>query len=199
MESYNQLMLSAEFYERFREYEYMLICHTDALLLQPIEKMEKKFCEELHVGYVGAPWFHPDGTVGEITYRRMLHGMGKIGIINKLCEPRRAQIGNGGCSLRHVAGTISLLQKYNRKSKWNMHEDAFFAYYGQRVKGFLPTVEEAQYFALELMAREKMQEGILPFGVHGWEKVYPEILDDFPEYFEESLRCVSTEFAGESR
>ena len=38
--TYSRLLLSTVFYEKFIDYEYMLICQTDALLLKPFEEWE---------------------------------------------------------------------------------------------------------------------------------------------------------------
>lgn len=177
--SYNKLLLDVSFYKKFIKYTYMLITQTDVFLLKPISSVEKMIGGL--GGYVGAPWFTDDGINGKLIYRRYLHGMGKSRLINKMCEPRVCKVGNGGLSLRHISMVINLLRKYHDCRNWSENEDLFFGYFGLREKGFIPPVEVAQFFSLELKAKEKIKEGIIPFGVHAWERVYPDIKDYYDE------------------
>ena len=49
---YNILMLNPNFYNRFRDYEYILICQLDAFVFS--DRLEE-FCR-LGYDYIGAPW-----------------------------------------------------------------------------------------------------------------------------------------------
>jgi hypothetical protein len=51
---YNELLLSAFFYEQFVRYDYILIHQTDALLLQD----DLDAWMDLGYDYIGAPWPH---------------------------------------------------------------------------------------------------------------------------------------------
>ncbi|MFQ3674464.1 MAG: DUF5672 family protein [Aggregatilineales bacterium] len=74
---YNRLMLSAEFYDRFAAYDYVLIVQLDALVLS--SNIESFL--QLNVDYMGAPWFKDQS------------------------QPEKGFLGagNGGLSLRRVA------------------------------------------------------------------------------------------------
>ncbi|MDX8338074.1 DUF5672 family protein [Draconibacterium sp. IB214405] len=86
IEGYNRLMLSKEFYSRFKESKYILIYQLDAWVF----KDELNYwCNEDH-DYIGAPWFENYGSEEE--------GM-------KLTN----EIGNGGFSLRKVQFCIDVL------------------------------------------------------------------------------------------
>lgn len=80
--SYNSLMLSHEFYQRFREYEYILIYQLDAWI----------FADELDTwcakgyDYIGAPWFSDRGEMLDFA-------------------------GNGGLSLRRVPAFLEVLTR----------------------------------------------------------------------------------------
>lgn len=170
-DSYSKLMLDPEFYgrEEFKEFKTMIICQTDVLLLRPwddeLEQMVQKY------DYIGAPW--PDGTE---LYSRMFKG---VSAVKKFLNPRICYVGNGGLSLRNIPKTIELLNRYEKYRKcWNTGEDCFFAYYGQENDiGFrVAPVEAAEMFALESNARELITAGRIPWGVHAWEKYYPEII-----------------------
>ncbi|MFR9592423.1 MAG: DUF5672 family protein, partial [Rikenellaceae bacterium] len=49
---YNRMMLSEEFYSIFSDYEYMLVCQTDAVVFRD-ELLE--WCDKGY-DYIGAPW-----------------------------------------------------------------------------------------------------------------------------------------------
>ena len=95
-------------------------------------------------------------------------------------DARICYVGNGGLSLRNIPKTIELLNRYEKYRKcWNTGEDCFFAYYGQENDiGFrVAPLEAAETFALESNARELITAGKIPWGVHAWEKYYPEIIE----------------------
>lgn len=60
IESYNQLCLSQEFYQRFSEYNYMLICHVDAWVFRD----ELLYWCKKGYEYIGAPLHHRQDAVG---------------------------------------------------------------------------------------------------------------------------------------
>jgi hypothetical protein len=84
MQSHARLLLSTRFYEAFADYRYVLVHHTDALVLA--DRLGE-WCEA-GVDYVGAPW---------IRCAEMPH----------LEDPR---VGNGGLSLRDVRACLAVLR-----------------------------------------------------------------------------------------
>lgn len=79
LDGYNSLMLSKHFYDRFRDYKYLLIYQLDAFVFfdNLLEWCKKKY------DYIGAPWFDGFESYSEV---------------NKLWA-----VGNGGLSLRRVS------------------------------------------------------------------------------------------------
>lgn len=78
--SYNQLMLSLLFYERFMRFEYILIYQLDAWIFRD----ELDYWTTKEYDYIGAPWFTPKGTLANLS-------------------------GNGGFSLRKVESFLLFL------------------------------------------------------------------------------------------
>ncbi len=168
VDGYTKLLLKPDFYTRFEKYDYMLICQTDALLLQPVEKVREFM--ELPYDYFGAPW--PGGT---IAYQYSFRG---LSLVKRFMKQKVCYVGNGGFSLRNIERTIALLKEKKKYTRiWNSGEDQFFAYHGQCNKvGFrIAPPELAEKFALERDVREKIESGLLPVGVHAWMKYYPEL------------------------
>lgn len=180
---YNRLLLSEEFYSRFVEYDYMLICQLDAYVFRD-ELLE--WCSKDY-DYIGAPLF---GRHFDIE-----HGM----------------VGNGGFCLRRVkvyldffkgkknvfkigdiANRISLRSKpftrwlvwilmalgWRNKPKtvarrWQYNEDTFWSLVltGTNYELNKPEPLEALRFSFERFPSEAfslLEE--LPFGCHAWKK-----------------------------
>lgn len=187
IKGYNRLLLSEVFYERFAQYEYMLICQPDAYVFRD-ELME--WCNKGY-DFVGAPLF---GTYWE--------GQSSL---------QKGKIGNGGLSLRkvesylnffrgkeHVVPVKEIAKRINFKRKpytrwlvwilmiigwrnapkkvaqryqWN--EDNFWSIYldGTNYELTKPSVLESLEFAWERFpSKLYAQLGHLPFGCHAWEK-----------------------------
>ena len=92
--SYNRLLLSKSFYERFLNFKYILICQTDVLILK--EELNRWIKEDFD--YIGAPWISKDN--------------------NNNCS--LLGVGNGGFSLRKVQTHYNVLnskQLYFDKAK----------------------------------------------------------------------------------
>ncbi len=167
VDGYTKLLLSSSFYERFKEYEHMLICQTDALLLKPVSQIKPFLISGYD--YFGAPW--PEGN--EI-YCCSFKG---ISAFTKFLRPRTCYVGNGGFSLRNIPKTIALLREAEKYTHiWNAGEDCFFAYYGLKNDcGYRVAPTELAYeFAVEKDAREQIAKGRKPLGIHGWRKFYPD-------------------------
>lgn len=145
---YNTLMLSPHFYEKFLDYDYILIYQLDAFVFS--DKLEY-FCS-LGYDYIGAAWEY-------------LHAL-KSGVKN-------FRVGNGGFSLRKVESCYELLLKFKDHSEhWQGNEDVFFAYCGylKECNFNVAPLECANKFSAEFFIERVIRNnhGELPFGCHGW-------------------------------
>lgn len=156
--SYSRLLIRPDFYEHFSEYNYMLIYQLDAFVFY--DKLQY-FCN-LGYDYIGAPW------------PRWL-APNYYGIHNL--------VGNGGFSLRHIHNTIQVLQsQYNIVKQTistypdSFAEDALFSYLGACSHFQFRTApwSIAKQFSLEYDFQRSFSKfpNTLPFGCHGWYKLY---------------------------
>jgi len=83
---YSDLCLSEEFYLRFKQYEYMLICQTDAWVFRD----ELDYWCSLGYDYIGAPLYFP---YNKKRFTRIFYG-----------------IGNGGFSLRRIEHCLRIVR-----------------------------------------------------------------------------------------
>ncbi len=147
--SYNALMLSPKFYERFSNYEYILIYQLDAFVFS--DRLEE-FCR-LGYDYIGAPW-----PVG-------------IGIKGTLY----LSVGNGGFCLRRVQACIDLLKNHSDFLKsTQMPEDAIFSYLGRMNPDEFKVapLRTASEFSFEILPERYYRKNgnKLPFGCHGYHR-----------------------------
>lgn len=157
--TYSKLLLTCEFYERFIDYEYILIIQTDALLLK---RIDDKFNEFFQYDYVGAVW-DPPVMATCISFKG-------ISLWKKLFTPRKCYVGNGGFSLRNVKACIRLLKKKKIFTLiWNNGEDVFFAYHSmdEKIDFFMAPVNICEKFSVE---KKKNLPQNIPYGVHAWKK-----------------------------
>ncbi len=177
VKSYNRLMLSVEFYERFILFEYILLYQLDAWVF----KDELDDWANGEYDYYGAPWFVGHNSASE-------------------SSPLMHVAGNGGFSLRCVKSCIKLLSTkvpYEHEVKSSIegaepvkkirnvtimsvfmktggNEDTLFAEYGPTFcKDFKAAPPEKSIaFSFEVNPRVlfKMNNNKLPFGCHAFEK-----------------------------
>lgn len=144
--SYNKLMLNTSFYERFTEYEYMLIYQLDAFVFK--DKLEF-FCE-LNYDYIGAPWLY--------------------GEIFKVDEMIQAfYVGNGGLSLRKIQSCINILKESKIDfNTYMQNEDVFFSTLASETFSIAP-IDVALQFSFETQVKKCFERNHykLPFGCHG--------------------------------
>lgn len=145
--SYNRMMMSEEFYQRFIQYEYMLIFQLDAFVFSD---SLARFCSYGY-DYIGAPWLKGWPYLKDL----------KKGVWH---------VGNGGFSLRKVSSFLNVLKE--QPIKWNEgHEDLFWASRDSEDFHVAP-LEIALEFAFEQDVRQcfALNQNRLPFGCHAWEK-----------------------------
>lgn len=152
--TYSELLLTQLFYERFLEYQWMLIYQLDAFVFS--DRLDE-FASNSY-DYIGAP------------------------VVGALFEEMGSFVGNGGLSLRKIDRVISVLNSHGdiaRKgrlaAKFRNAEDAFYAYCGGRkdIDFNIADLYVAERFSVEFNIDhgiDKAMEGILPFGTHYWYK-----------------------------
>lgn len=147
---YSQLCMSEEFYQRFKDYEYMLIHQLDAIVFK--DKL-LDFCN-MNYDYIGAPLDD-----------------------NVWCN---YPVGNGGLSLRRISTTLRLVENKERimannprRELFEKQEDNFFAYSGASAD--IDYKVPNPYLATSFSAQSDAFCGIsdieargLPFGTHHW-------------------------------
>ena len=163
---YNRLLLSQAFYRHFGDYEFSLICQTDAIALR--DELDD-WCAK-PFDYVGAPW--PDG------YSLMVNAGRFEGANGKLV---RVSVGNGGFSLRRNHKAIALLDEFdvvrNVFLQTGSSEDLFFSVMGSLSNDYLvPNEITASRFSMELRPSlyYAVNGGHMPMGTHAWWKSEPE-------------------------
>jgi hypothetical protein len=159
---YNRLLLNVDFYQKFINYEFMLILQTDAIVLKDdlMAWAAKPF------DYIGAPW--PDGNELFVNLGRF---QGELG------RHIKVHVGNGGLSLRRNRKCIALLNEFSDATsvflKTGSSEDLFFSYMGALSQDFvMPNEITASLFALELKPAYyyEVNGRIPPMGGHAWWK-----------------------------
>lgn len=177
--AYNSLMLSTEFYERFSNYNYILIAQLDTFIFR--DEL-RQWCARGY-DYVGAPWIvrsiyaHP--------FMRLCSKIKKCycdltGKPNSQITGNR--VGNGGLSLRRVDAHIRatrqlkpLVDEYLSHDRHHLfNEDVFFAVEPGRngLTFSYPDCMEALQFSFDTHPAYcyKLTGRHLPFGCHGWSK-----------------------------
>ena len=159
LKAYNDFTTSRTFYEKFLDYEYILIYQLDAFVFSD---MLEYFCS---LGYdnIGAQW--------STLWVRKIRYNGKV---------YRARVGNGGFCLRNPKACCKIFDE--RKDLVNMlkgmPEDDFWAYMGIiEGSGFKSApVKIADKFSTEYFPERviKKNGGKLPFGCHSWYKANAE-------------------------
>jgi len=183
--TYSELMLQKDFYEKFLDYEYILIYQLDALVFS--DKLIKWY--NLGYDYIAPPWFSP--LISSLSYKRG--------------SPKN--VGNGGFSLRKVSSAIKVLdavekditrstknrslRKFwfikaliSRKShevwlkapadNYPFAEDGFWAIEAPK---YIPDYKVAPFdkalkFGFERFPKKcfELNNKKLPFGCHAWKK-----------------------------
>lgn len=174
IKGYNHMMLSREFYEMFADYEYILICQTDAWIFR--DELEQ-WCDAGY-DYVAAPWpkrpiYNKPFIRHWLKLRRLLFKSDK----RILRQQGFNQVGNGGLSLRHVDAFIKacdnhadVIEIFKHKQGILYNEDWFWSIIPRELN--YPPFEVALGFSFDIrpwMCYE-LSGGKLPFGCHGWFK-----------------------------
>lgn len=139
IESYNKMLCRIEFYERFIEFEYLLVYQLDAFVFQ--DRLQE-FCEAGY-DYYGAPWL--------------------CGFWN---GRERLYVGNGGFSLRRTQAVMKLLETEVYKGG---NEDIFFGGCRSDFFRVAPIDIALKFaFETDVRKCYFMNNKQLPFGCHAW-------------------------------
>lgn len=158
---YNNLMLSSLFYEKFLDYEYLLIHQLDVYVFRDDLLL---WCQKGY-DYVGAPWL----IKPPVTNPKAILDLNQL-FVNR--------VGNGGFSLRKVRSHYVNVRRFKLLAYLTKivfkNEDIFWSYVLANVNPRFtrPSVAEALTFAFEFAPRLAFEKNNrqLPFGVHAWEK-----------------------------
>ncbi|QJD79048.1 DUF5672 family protein [Spirosoma rhododendri] len=185
IQAYNQLMLNAEFYRAFIDWEYMLLYQLDAFVFR--DELAD-WCRRGY-DYVGAPWLRDIDFVGwrDAALFRARQRMATLLDLKKDdgVTPREIisqnMVGNGGFSLRRIPAMLAVLKsghkhlhRYQNQTIHQYNEDAFWGIevnrYWPRLR--IPSYRTALHFSVEFFpqrAIERYMQGKLPFGCHAWD------------------------------
>ena len=185
VQQYNNLMLSADFYGKFLDYEYMLIYQLDAFVFQNTLAF---WCNQ-NFDYIGAPWIRekPYATRFKAfkeairsSWHRRFNPIGKDGVPDA-GRQLNWMVGNGGLSLRKVntfyqacLNEVSLINSYIGQTHAHFNEDIFWCIEmnRRRKKIKIPNYKQAVYFSIETAPDRAfaLTHHVLPFGCHAWDK-----------------------------
>ncbi len=171
---YSRMLLSLDFYDRFRDREYLLICQLDAYV----------FRDELHdwcgqgYDYIGAPWGDAP-FLRNPKLQRLLPWTVRHPVLARRLHRCDFRVGNGGLSLRRVQAFRRVLRDHpGAAARWQKHEDLFWSLWAPVLAPEFRIAPEAEAmrFAVELAPRKYvgLQDGRLPFGCHAWRRYDPE-------------------------
>ena len=176
-QEYTELILSSEFYGRFRDYEYILICHLDAFVFR--DELEQ-WCS------------HGYDYVGSVIYNTAWENLpSKFGRFLGLRKPE--YYSNGGFGLRRVETFYKMSSFFPKRIRFYLwykgvtkkffQDDIFLSQlYPKLASRFkVPPKSVAEKFGAAYENGEekklpftKNDCNTLPFGVHGWFAYYPE-------------------------
>ena len=189
---YNRLMLSPEFYRRFSDTDYILVCQLDAYIFRD-ELLS--WCKKEY-DYIGAPWSAP------ALYRMPILRLWRRYFHSRRRTEKDFKVGNGGLSLRKVSSHIRATENLQdvvraplSKKGYSSNEDLFFALEVNKhgMDFSYPEYKEALQFSFDRYPALCYKENgyRLPFGCHAW---YKEKMRDFwfPIIHPETLHCKIT-------
>lgn len=180
---YNSLMLSGELYERFLNYDYMLVYQLDCYVFR--DELDY-WCKQSY-DYIGAPWliynFHHKSKYKKFKFfiKRCINTY----LLNKKYSNDSIliyRVGNGGFSLRNIRKFLKILKNTKQEviekfSKSNdtlslFNEDVFWSFEAKGIKK--PNYKKAAKFSLDngVDIGIELNKGEFPFGCHAWNKQY---------------------------
>ncbi|WP_066220653.1 DUF5672 family protein [Formosa haliotis] len=170
---YNKLMLSSEFYNRFKNYDYILIHQLDAYVF----KNELKAWCNKDYDYIGSPWLSSKPNI----LKNIKHNL--MSEKKKEREQIFFKVGNGGLSIRKVSSFIDIIENHQDviqehlnlpTDDFRLMEDVFWSLKAPFLNKMfrIPDYKEAVYFSIDRRPKIgfTLTNNTLPFGCHGFTK-----------------------------
>lgn len=192
VKSYNKLMLSYDFYNKFRSYKYILINQLDSIILN--NNLNEWI--SYNYDYVGAPWIlktcngylHLGSGNGGLSLRKVdtfLEVLSSKNIFRKIDEFSSLPVFSGILNIfiiRFVFFLKRILNIYFPSKLFiklfRMNEDIFWSYFATFFvdEYKTPDFKNSLKFSFEKHPRYcfDMNNNQLPLGVHAWKKYDPE-------------------------
>lgn len=170
--TYNNMMLSPWFYDLFSDFEYMLICQTDAYVFSD----QLNHWVSLGYDYIGAPWMLNDKPYERLIGQWVIRVLKKQPIRNNRLHSAHLfhNVGNGGFSLRRISKMKEIMER-NQELVQSVHgkhekmEDIFISIILKAKENLnIPHWKQALYFSFEKAPAWclKLTKGVFPFGCH---------------------------------
>lgn len=165
--SYNKMLLSADFYRQFSDYQYILICQLDGYVFRD------RLAEWCDAGYdyVGAPWLFRGTGVDWIN--RIIRDLLLRVRFYHISLFRYRMVGNGGVSLRHVGRFTELsecisgrISRSRRFLSGRFNEDVYWSLVAKGLRK--PDWRTAACFSIDMLPYGL--DDIDPDMCHGWSK-----------------------------
>jgi len=160
VDSYSAWMLESELYTRFQDYDFVLVCQTDALLVRPLVDWHL-----WNFDFLGAPW-EPPHVFGWDPFRRT-YRRGRMTLSRRVLK-----VGNGGLSIRR---TSTFQQITPPAPSHNLYEDIAISLFAETMGIRVAEIEVARKYFMELGARSITDADPVPdvHGFHGLNKFNP--------------------------
>lgn len=165
--TYNRWMLMPELYETFEQYEFVVICQLDAVIVRSLPP-------DLDFGFdfLGAPWVPPINA-------RWIPVLGKMAFSKRSLRPftRTLYVGNGGLSIRRVEAFRRLTRLPHSSTLPN--EDVLISYFHRRLGIQVAPPKLAGQFFMELGSRTWTNKSPVPlvYGFHALSLYNPSLED----------------------
>lgn len=175
---YSELLLSPDFYERFADSEYVLICQPDAFVFR--DELEK-WCNTGY-SYIGSVIFN-DSWFASWAPRGYKKWIREVADQVRNAHPLEYHA-NGGFSLRRVDVFRDITRRFGwyialhkRYREWrkidNFMEDLFIEQHFRRLSPLFSRPPKAEAIAfgtehVDLAPPYSANDAQLPFGIHGW-------------------------------
>ena len=173
--SYSRWLTQPDLYRSVSDYEFMVMCQLDGILLRGIHQLPIAEWD-----YLGAPWkpavrflkFGQRAVVATSAPRR--EGPWWVKLVGG-----KISVGNGGLSVRRVSAMIrcseALMDKYREALRTGLLEDLYFSALGPSVGLRVADEDVAGRVFAESTAAGLVAPGEF-FGFHGLAHVNPELL-----------------------
>jgi len=176
--SYNKFLLSEDLYLKFKQFKFMIICQTDAILVRDISKLKM-----FNYDFIGSPWMPSIKTnIFDI------YGMSFINKIFNL-ERNKINVGNGGLSVRKISKFLEVVKEIKFLNYIKCGEDVFFSYMAKRYNIKIPNFNFCNKIFRETTSRNMTTpEYKKVFGYHALEKWNNKLIDNIYKKYESKFK-----------